>query len=70
MTAGSHPARSAEFLSRLHDGELSPAERAHFESHRAHCAECRAAAAEFEAALALYRSSHRARRPRTSPPAS
>ncbi len=58
MTAGSHPSRSPEFLSRLHDGELSPAERAHFESHRAHCAECRAAAAEFEAALALYRSSH------------
>ena len=44
MTAGSHPARSPEFLSRLHDGELSPAERAHFESHRAHCAECRGAA--------------------------
>ncbi|MCA1579865.1 MAG: zf-HC2 domain-containing protein [Acidobacteria bacterium] len=58
MTAGSHPGRSAEFLSRLHDGELSPAERAHFESHRAHCVECRGAAAEFEAALALYRSSH------------
>ncbi|MEP6801041.1 MAG: zf-HC2 domain-containing protein [Acidobacteriota bacterium] len=57
MTAGSHPARSPEFLSRLHDGDLSPAERAHFESHRAHCAECRGAAAEFEAALALYRSS-------------
>ncbi len=58
MNAGSHPSRSPEFLSRLHDGELSPAERAHFESHRAHCAECRGAAAEFEAALALYRSSH------------
>ena len=58
MTAGSHPSRSPEFLSRLHDGDLSPAERAHFESHRAHCAECRGAAAEFEAALALYRSSH------------
>jgi hypothetical protein len=52
-----HPARNAEFLSRLHDGELSPAERAHFESHRAHCAECRRAAAEFESALSLYRSS-------------
>ncbi|MEO8191676.1 MAG: zf-HC2 domain-containing protein [Acidobacteriota bacterium] len=57
MNAGSHPSRSPEFLSRLHDGELSPAERAHFESHRAHCVECRGAAAEFEAALALYRSS-------------
>ncbi len=64
MTAGSHPARSPEFLSRLHDGELSPAERAHFESHRAHCAECRRAAAEFEAALALYRS----RRPNPASP--
>ena len=52
-----HPARDAEFLSRLHDGELSAGERAHFESHRAHCAECRNAAAEFEAALSLYRSS-------------
>jgi len=52
-----HPARNAEFLSRLHDGELSPAERAHFESHRAHCSECRRAAAEFESALSLYRSS-------------
>src|SRR5262249_42713653 len=49
------PARSADFLSRLHDGELTAAERAHFESHRAHCAECRRAAAEFEAALSLFR---------------
>ncbi len=57
MTVGSHPSRSPEFLSRLHDGDLSPAERAHFESHRAHCAECRGAAAEFEAALAFFRSS-------------
>lgn len=57
MSANSHPARSPEFLSRLHDGELSPAERAHFESHRAHCVECRSSAAEFEAALSLYRSS-------------
>ena len=55
MTAPTHPARSLEFLSRLHDGELSAAERAHFESHRAHCAECRKAAADFEATLALYR---------------
>jgi hypothetical protein len=58
-----HPARSAEFLSRLHDGELTAAERAQFESHRAHCAECRNTAFEFESALSLYRSS----RPR--PPA-
>jgi hypothetical protein len=58
-----HPARDAEFLSRLHDGELNAAERAQFESHRAHCVECRNAAFEFESALSLYRSS----RPR--PPA-
>jgi hypothetical protein len=60
MTQNTHPARSPEFLSRLHDGELDPGERAHFESHRAHCVECRDAAIEFEAALALYRSSHAA----------
>src|SRR6266511_163321 len=52
-----HPARSADFLSRLHDGELTAAERAHFESHRAHCAGCRGAALEFEAALSLFRAS-------------
>lgn len=57
MTSPSHQARSPEFLSRLHDGELTPGERAHFESHRAHCAECRRAAAEFEEALSLYRTS-------------
>ncbi len=55
---GSHPGRSVEFLSRLYDGELTAAERAHFESHRSRCAECRNAAAEFEAALSFYRSSH------------
>src|SRR5215471_9393212 len=59
-----HPARDAEFLSRLHDGELNAAERAQFESHRAHCAECRNAAFDFEAALSLYRSS----RPRPASP--
>ncbi len=52
-----HPARSADFLSRLHDGELTAAERAHFETHRAHCADCRRASREFEAALKLFRSS-------------
>ena len=57
-----HPARSADFLSRLHDGELTAAERAHFESHRTHCADCREAALEFEAALSLFRASS------TSPP--
>jgi hypothetical protein len=55
MSRAPHPARSLEFLSRLHDGELSAAERAHFESHRAHCAECRRAAAEFEEAMASFR---------------
>jgi hypothetical protein len=59
-----HPARSADFLSRLHDGELTAAERAHFESHRAHCADCRGAASQFEAALSLFRASS------TSPPPS
>ncbi len=52
----SHPAQSAEFLSKLHDGELSPAEAAAFESHRRECPECRASVAEFEGALAAYRS--------------
>jgi hypothetical protein len=56
MSQNPHPARSPEFLSRLHDQELTAAERAHFESHRAHCSECRNAAAEFEGALALFRS--------------
>jgi hypothetical protein len=59
-----HPARDAEFLSRLHDGELNAAERAQFESHRAHCAECRSAAFDFESALSLYRAS----RPRPAAP--
>lgn len=57
-----HPARSADFLSRLHDGELTAAERVHFESHRAHCADCRKASLEFEAALSLFRATT------TSPP--
>lgn len=57
-----HPARSHAFLSRLHDGDLAPAERAHFEAHRAHCKECRDAAADFERAMLLFRSS------RSSPP--
>jgi hypothetical protein len=56
MNGEKHPGRSAEFLSRLHDGDLDAAERAHFEAHRAHCAECRRAALEFEDALAMFRS--------------
>lgn len=59
-----HPARSVDFLSRLHDGELDAGERARFESHRAHCAECRRSVVEFEDAIALFRST------RSSPPRS
>lgn len=55
-----HPGRSVDFLSRLHDGDLAPAERARFEAHRAHCAECRRAAIEFEDALAMFRSARSA----------
>jgi hypothetical protein len=57
-----HPARSVEFLSRLHDGDLDASERARFEAHRSHCAECRRAALEFEDAISLFRSS------RSTPP--
>lgn len=57
-----HPARSVDFLSRLHDGDLTPAERARFEAHRAHCAECRRAAIEYEDALSMFRSA------RSTPP--
>ena len=59
-----HPARSVEFLSRLHDGDLDASERARFEGHRAHCSECRRAALEFEDAISLFRSS------RSAPPRS
>ena len=52
----SHPAQSAEFLSRRHDGELAADEAAAFEAHRLECAECPASVAEFEDALAAYRS--------------
>jgi putative zinc finger protein len=60
----SHPARSVDFLSRLHDGELDASERARFEAHRARCSECRRAALEFEDALSLFRST------RSAPPRS
>ena len=52
----SHPAQSAEFLSRRHDGELAADEAAAFEAHHLECAECQASVAEFENALAAYRS--------------
>jgi hypothetical protein len=60
----SHPARSVDFLSRLHDGELDASERARFEAHRARCGECRRAAIEFEDAISLFRST------RSAPPRS
>lgn len=60
----SHPARSVDFLSRLHDGELEAGERARFEAHRAHCSECRRAVIEFEDAISLFRSA-RSNPPRT-----
>ena len=60
----SHPARSVDFLSRLHDGELDASERARFEAHRARCGECRRAAIEFEDAISLFRST------RSTPPGS
>jgi hypothetical protein len=55
MIDSTHPGGSAEFLSRLHDGELTPAESSAFQSHRAACAACREAEAEFERSLAAFR---------------
>jgi hypothetical protein len=55
MIDSTHPAGSADFLSRLHDGELTPAESSAFESHRAACAACREAEVEFERSLAAFR---------------
>ncbi len=55
MMAADHPAESPEFLSRLHDRELDPAEASAFEVHRARCPACRAAVADFERALSAYR---------------
>ncbi len=51
-----HPARSSEFLSRLHDGELAAAQVNAFDSHRAACVECREAALAFSQSLAAFRS--------------
>ena len=50
-----HPSRALGFLSRYHDGELSPEEAADFDRHAQGCAECRTSAAEYEAVLAMYR---------------
>lgn len=51
-----HPARSSDFLSRLHDGDVSAAEASAFDSHCASCAECREAAQAFAQSLAAFRS--------------
>jgi hypothetical protein len=55
MMDSTHPAGSAEFLSRLHDGELTSKEQSTFESHRAVCNACREAVAEFERSLSAFR---------------
>jgi hypothetical protein len=57
MTESVHSARSSEFLSLLHDGEIPPPERRTFENHCATCPECRAAVEEYERTLSLYRAS-------------
>jgi len=53
--ASTHPASSLDFLSRLHDGELSHPERAAFDAHVAGCDECREAVAAFERSLDAFR---------------
>jgi hypothetical protein len=50
-----HPGRSTELLSRLHDGEITDAERRAFDEHCAACPACRAAAEDYERTLSLYR---------------
>jgi len=51
-----HPAESSEFLSRLHDGELSVSEAASFEEHRRTCSRCRKSADSYSRALSIFRS--------------
>jgi hypothetical protein len=55
MIVDPHPTRSAEFLSRLHDGDLTADERRRFEAHRETCAECRRGVEDYERTLAAYR---------------
>jgi hypothetical protein len=50
-----HPGRSSELLSRLHDGEITEAERQAFDAHCEVCPACRAAAEDYERTLSLYR---------------
>jgi hypothetical protein len=64
MTDSPHPAQSPEFLSRLHDLELSPAEAVAFEEHRRSCESCREAVRAYEQTLSLFRAAP------TAPPAS
>ncbi len=57
MSEPLHPAESVEFLSRLHDRELSPAEAREFEAHRESCASCRQAVEDYERSLRAFRAS-------------
>jgi len=57
MSESPHPAASVEFLSRLHDRELSAAEAREFEAHRESCAACREAVEEYERSLRAFRAS-------------
>ena len=50
-----HPSRALGFLSRYHDGDLTPEEKRDFERHTRACPECRESAEEYEAVLAMYR---------------
>ena len=55
MTDSPHPAQSPEFLSRLHDREVPPAEAAAFEEHRRSCESCRKAVEAYEQTLSAFR---------------
>ncbi len=57
MSETPHPAASVEFLSRLHDRELSAAEAREFDAHRSSCASCRNAVEEYERSLRAFRAS-------------
>lgn len=55
MTDSQHPAQSHEFLSRLHDGDLPPAEADAFQAHRRSCDACRQAVDAYERTLSAFR---------------